>query len=164
MNSTRVAVKKMFWALCLIAITSIAPQPTMAESVSDGDVISAIQAQNARYMAAYRAGDAAAIAALHTEDAIVMSPNRPRVQGLEDIESIIAKDLLLGPSKIGLNTVEVTTNGDTAYEIGQYTMSIKVAGGKPIEDFGDYLVIWKRGVDGIWRLHVDIWNTNLPLE
>ena len=93
-----------------------------------------------------------------------MSPNRPRVQGLADIESIIAKDLLLGPSKIGLKTVEVSANGDTAYEIGQYTMSIEVAGGEPIKDFGDYLVIWKRGVDGIWRLHVDIWNTNLPLE
>ena len=164
MYSTHMAVKKMLWTLCLTAIASIAPQLTMAESESDGDVISAIKAQNARYMAAYSAGDAAAIAALHTKDAIIMPPNRPRVQGLADIESIIAEDLLLGPSKIELKTVEVTTNGDTAYEIGQYTMSIEVEGGEPIKDFGDYLVIWKRGVDGIWRLHVDIWNTNLPLE
>ena len=164
MNSTLMTIQKKFWGFCLTAIIGSTPSIVIAASESNGDVHSAIQAQNSLYMAAYRAGDAAAIAKLHTEDAIIMAPNRPRIQGLENIKSMIAKDLLLGPSEIGLNTVEVTTHGDTAYEIGQYTMSIKVTDGEPIKDHGDYLVIWKRGSDGVWRLHIDIWNTNTPLE
>ena len=40
--------------------------------------------------------------------------------------------------------------------------TINVVVGTPIEDLGDYVVIWKRGNDDVWRMHVDIWNTKLP--
>nr|NIO33253.1 DUF4440 domain-containing protein [Gemmatimonadota bacterium] len=29
---------------------------------------------------------------------------------------------------------------------------------------GKYLVVWKRGEDGNWKLHADIWNTSMPAE
>jgi ketosteroid isomerase-like protein len=35
--------------------------------------------------------------------------------------------------------------------------------GSVMEDEGDTVVIWKLGEDGAWLLHVDIWNTSLPL-
>ena len=29
-------------------------------------------------------------------------------------------------------------------------------------DSGKYVVVWKKQDDGNWRLHVDIWNSDLP--
>ena len=31
-----------------------------------------------------------------------------------------------------------------------------------LTDRGKYLVVWKRGADGNWRLHRDIFNSSLP--
>jgi uncharacterized protein (TIGR02246 family) len=136
-----------------------------AADASPGNLASAIKAQNARYMAAYRARDVAAVTALHTEDGTVIAPNRERAKGLDAIHAFLADEMGLGPGEIELTSVEVTSlNQDTAYEIGQYKLTIDVVGGTPIEDLGDYVVIWKRGDDDVWRMHVDIWNTKLPLE
>jgi ketosteroid isomerase-like protein len=43
-------------------------------------------------------------------------------------------------------------------------VSIQPEGADAIEDMAKYLVIWKQGDDGMWRLHVDIWNSSLPAE
>jgi ketosteroid isomerase-like protein len=29
-------------------------------------------------------------------------------------------------------------------------------------DFGKYVHVWKRAPEGAWRIHVAIWNSNLP--
>jgi ketosteroid isomerase-like protein len=51
------------------------------------------------------------------------------------------------------------------FEIGQYALTIQSAEQEtPIEDKGKYVVVWKKGDDGIWMLHVDIWNTSLPAQ
>jgi ketosteroid isomerase-like protein len=58
-----------------------------------------------------------------------------------------------------LEIVEAEDHGDTAVEIGRYTLS----GGGQVMDRGKYLVIWKQK-DGQWQLHRDIWNTHVPPE
>ena len=57
-----------------------------------------------------------------------------------------------------LNTSEVESAGDLAYEVGTYAMKTK--DGK-VADRGKYCVVWKR-VNGQWFLHRDIWSTSLP--
>ncbi len=47
-------------------------------------------------------------------------------------------------------------------EIGNYDLTIEPEGHGLIKDFGKYLVIWKKSMDGAWKLHVDIWNTSRP--
>jgi len=36
--------------------------------------------------------------------------------------------------------------------------------GDPIVDEGHYVVVWKLGEDGVWKLHLDTWNTSLPQQ
>ena len=142
----------------LTALLICASVPVFAE-----DIKSLIQAQNDAYGAAYRAGDAAAVAALHTENAILIGPNSPRVEGRAAVEEYIAAGLNLGDSDIKLTALEVTQHGDTAIEVGRYSSSLKPPYGAAIEDRGNYLVIWQRGDDGVWRLHIDAFNSELPL-
>ena len=57
-----------------------------------------------------------------------------------------------------LTTLEAEAQGDTAYEVGTYTLPGE--GGKML-DVGKYVVVWKR-VGGQWKLHRDIWTTSVP--
>ncbi len=59
--------------------------------------------------------------------------------------------------------VDVGGSGDTAYEIGKYSLTIQAEGQAAMADSGKYVVVWKRQADGTWKLHVDIWNSSMPL-
>jgi ketosteroid isomerase-like protein len=63
-----------------------------------------------------------------------------------------------GVKEVKLTVVEVEPHGDTAHEVGTYVLTGE--GGKTI-DSGKYVVVWKRQ-GGQWKLHRDIWNTNMP--
>ena len=61
-----------------------------------------------------------------------------------------------------VETVDLEELGDTAIEVGAYTLDIRPAGGEATQDVGKYVIIWKRQADGSWKWAVDIFNTNLP--
>ncbi|MGH7983124.1 MAG: YybH family protein, partial [Candidatus Udaeobacter sp.] len=76
------------------------------------------------------------------------------------------KDLLASPGvAISWKTakVEVARSGDLAYTTGTYELTMNDASGKPINDRGKYVEVWKKQADGKWKVVADIWNSDLPL-
>ena len=63
----------------------------------------------------------------------------------------------MGIKNAKLNILEVDQHGDTAIEVGQYTLS---SADDQVMDQGKYVVIWKYE-NGCWKLHRDIWNTSM---
>ena len=126
-----------------------------------GDIRSAIEAVNEKFMAALTRGDAAGVAALYTADARLLPPNLEMMKGTEAIQAFWQGGIDMGIKEARLETVEVEAQENVAYEIGKYILTIQPAGGEAITDMGKYLVIWKHQ-DGSWKLHVDIWNTSVP--
>ena len=61
---------------------------------------------------------------------------------------------------VKLDTVEAEAHGDTAIEVGLYT--VMGPENEPL-DRGKYIVIWKIE-DGQWQIHRDILNSSLPLQ
>jgi hypothetical protein len=49
-------------------------------------------------------------------------------------------------------------HGDSAYEVGKYTLGGE---GGQVMNQGKYIVIWKKQ-GGEWKLYRDIWNTSMP--
>lgn len=126
-------------------------------------VQSRIEETNARFGAAASRGDMAAVAELYTDDAVLLPPNAEMVRGKQAIKSFFDGLVqAMGMPQLSLQTKEVEEIGDTACEIGQYTLKFQPSGGEPVTDVGKYVVIWKRDGDA-WKLAVDIWNTNSPL-
>jgi len=123
-----------------------------------------IEEANVRFGEAARSGDAAVLASLYTEDARILPPNSEMIQGREGIEAFWGGGFQMGIKDIVLTTVEVLGMGDMVCEIGNAQVSIQPEGMDAIEDMAKYLVVWKKGVDGTWKLHVDIWNTSLPAQ
>ena len=116
-----------------------------------------IQKLNDAWTAAFNKGDAAAVAAMYTEDAFVLPPGAEMVKGRAAIEAFwrqVAQQM--GDAK--LTTVDVLPLGPrAAREIG--TVSLKSKGQPPQEITGKYAVVWRK-VGGQWKLATDIWNTN----
>jgi len=123
----------------------------------------AIEEGSAKWTEAYNRGDAAGVAALYTEDATAMPPNSEMVKGRQGIQGLWNNLMTMGVKDVKLTTTDVGGNGNTTYEIGNYSLTIQPEGQAAMTDSGKYVVVWKRQADGTWKLHVDIWNSNMPL-
>lgn len=123
-----------------------------------------IEETNAKFAAALGRGDTEIVTAFYTDDAVVLAPNAPIARGRQAIKALFDGLIgQLGIPQLNLQTQQVDEVGDTAYEVGAYTLRAQPPGGEPITDNGKYVVVWKRDSDGSWKLAVDMWNTDLPL-
>ena len=143
------------WTLALTLLLIVgctAPQQDNTDEARAG-----IEATNAAFMTAITQDNAAGVAACYTEDAQLMPPNGEIVSGREAVQSFF-KGMIDAGLTIQLNTTEVEGHGDTAHEVG--TATITGEDGQTIDE-AKYIVIWKN-VDGQWKLHRDIFNSNNP--
>ena len=117
-----------------------------------------IEAANAQLMAAFKRSDALGMANAYTADGQLLPPNSEPVRGTAAIRAFWQRVIDLGLSHVSLETVEVEVLGDTAIEIGRYSLFVS---GDAVADRGKYLVVW-RNEQGRWKLYRDIWSTSLP--
>lgn len=98
----------------------------------------------------------------YSKDAIVMPPNGPRATTAETIRTLW-KDFLTDMT-ISWDTakVDVAQSGDIGYSSGTYKVTVNDPSGKPTNDRGKYLAVWKKQADGGWKCVMDIWNSDLP--
>jgi uncharacterized protein (TIGR02246 family) len=125
---------------------------TMTDSRSD------IEAGNRQFMEAFRRGDAASVAKLYTATGQLLPAHSDFIDGTAAIQRFWQGVMDMGIKEAALDTAEVEVHGDTAHEVGRYTL--KTAGGQ-VADAGKYLVLWKQE-GGAWKLHRDIWTTSRP--
>ena len=117
-----------------------------------------IAAANEKFMATYKRGDAAGVAALYTENGQVLPPDGDFVTGREALRKYWQAALDQGIKESRLEIIEVEGHGDTAIEVSRYTL---IGEGGRVLGKGKYIVIWKRQA-GLWKLHRDIFNSNVP--
>jgi len=121
-----------------------------------------IQDANRRFGKGIRKGDASVVGALYTEDALLMPPNTETICGREGLTKFWDGAIKMGVKDAILSTIELKQTMDTVEEVGNYTLKIQPEGRAMFEDEGKYMVLWKQSPDGTWRIHRDIWNSNLP--
>lgn len=136
---------------------------TQPETFDVAAVRQAIEAGSASWTEAFNRGDAAGVAALYAEDATLLPPNSEMIQGRQGIQDYWSAGIQMGLKDISLTTVSVGGSGDTAYEIGKYSLTIQPPGQEGMTDSGKYLVVWKKQADGTWMLHADTWNSSMPM-
>ena len=124
------------------------------------DVRRAIEAANEQFMDAFRRGDAAALAGLYSEQGQAFPPNSDIAQSRQAIQAVWQAAMDAGIRGARLDTLEVDSRDDTAYEVGKYTL---LGEASQTLDTGKYIVIWKREA-GQWKLHRDIWNSSKPAQ
>lgn len=110
------------------------------------------------------ASDVEKTVSYYTDDALVMPPNSPVLQG-KDAARGMWKAMFSVPGYGGgwtATKVEVSRSGDMGWVTGNYEITETDASGKPMTDKGKYLEIWKKQADGSWKCVADMFNTDLP--
>ncbi len=117
------------------------------------------------FVDAFKAGDASKLASLFDESGFRLAPNVPMEKGRAAIEEGL-KTAFEGTTarNLTLNGVDRGIGGDLAYEIGTYQVELDRASGARVEDRGKYIVLLKREADGGWKVHAQMFNSDLPAE
>lgn len=124
------------------------------------DAAAGIAATTGQFETAFNGGDAAAMAMLYTPDAALLPPGAARIDGREGVQAMWQGFMDAGVRDLDLETVELEVHGDSASEVGTFTLTAPDGEGGRVTAGGKYIVLWREGEDGVWRLHRDIWNEN----
>jgi uncharacterized protein (TIGR02246 family) len=139
------------WRIVMIIGCLSLSSPAVAQSKAT------IEKLNDIWTAAFNKGDAAAVAALYTEDAYVLPPGSAMVKGRAAIEGFW-RQAAQQMTDAKLTTVDVLPlDRSAAREIG--TVTLKTKAQPPQEVVGKYVVVWRK-IGRDWKLATDIWNTD----
>ena len=99
----------------------------------------------------------------YTDDALILPPNLPTIQGKQGARAMW-QGMFSVPGFGGgwkATKVEVSRSGDLGWVTGTYELSETDASGRPIVDKGKYLEVWRKQADGSWKCVADMFNTDL---
>ncbi|TFH27858.1 MAG: nuclear transport factor 2 family protein [Bacteroidia bacterium] len=122
------------------------------------DATTEIEDANKAFMEVRKSGDALAMSMLYTIDARILPSNGTVIIGREAIQEYWSDGMDQESSELKLETLSAISIEDMAIEEGTY----KVYVGEQVVDEGKYMVTWKKE-GGQWKLHQDIWNSDLPM-
>ena len=138
--------------LILAAATVAACAPRPAEPAQ---VAAALDSAYATFSEAYRTADPALVAGLYADSALYLTPGDTIVRGRPSIEAIFAGFLVpyarsdSGGPRIRFEIADrrIASSGDLATDVGYFVIN---EGAR-----GKFIVVWRRGADGRWRMHAD---------
>src|SRR6266404_4466565 len=141
---------------------AIAVSPSESPSSSQ-PVDQTLRDLDVRWSKAAAAKDLEETIAYYSDDAIVLPPNSASATTKEAIRNVW-KDMFASPGLIITwkpTRVELGKSADLAWVSGTYELTMNDAAGRPINDRGKYLEVWKKQPDGHWKCGADIWNSDL---
>lgn len=152
-------------ALLVTACQPIVAQPSaMPKAQTDEEVTAIVNAIWQEYAASVKASDPERWIALWTEDGVQMPPDGPFVEGKENILARVRMVMQAAPvDEFVITPLEIQSAGDWAYSRGVYTVNFTFAatGEQGFID-GKFMTILQRQPDGSWKIHRDIFNSNVP--
>lgn len=115
-------------------------------------------AQSARaFSAAYVREDIDELVSYYTENGVAISNARPPIVGraaLRDYWQVGEGVDVLRHRSV---SDELVIEGDLAYDRGTFDGATS-RDGNVVEFGGNYLIVWRRGADGTWRMAQDMWS------
>ena len=122
----------------------------------DGAARREVAATTAYFLAAVRAGDAAAAATTYAEDAQLLAPYTEPLTGRTEIEAFWRAGIDSGVTDVTLQVCSSVGGRDLSYEIGRYELRLRAEDGEVVHEIGHYLLVHARQPDGSWRRKVEM--------
>ena len=151
-----IQLKNSIWlAAGIMTLAAMSHAATAATGADEA----AIRAQTTSWVKAYNGGDAAAVSALYAEDALLLPPGSPGVNGRPAILAFFTKDIA-GSKAAGVVFIvnpktDVGVSGNMGWESGTYSVTVKGA----VVEVGKFLSV-SRKKNGKWLYIRDTWNAD----
>jgi ketosteroid isomerase-like protein len=125
------------------------------------DLRAVMEADNARWLAAYNTNTPAAFPAMYTKDAVVLPPGSQQVNGGQAIGQFWEDRLKPGNRKDHtFEIISLQQDGQYAYQVARWTLNIINKTGEPMKVSGNTVRIFEHQPDGAWLTKVHIFNLN----
>ena len=147
--------------VCLLASTGCQRSRVGTENTleSVAEAKDAIQAQAAKFSAAYVRGDVDEMLSIYTENGVAAPGGRDFIVGRTDMRSLWTIPAGTRILRHETNPESLVIEGNHAFDWGYYEGQSE-RDGQPLPPFsGKYVIVWERGDDNMWRMAVDMWNT-----
>jgi len=142
--------------LTFILITSLVFGCTQPEENNIEEARLAISNAAKAFSQAYIDGDLEAQMEFYTEDAVILPGTRNMVEGIEKITNYWDIPESIKVLKHKSTPVKLEVSGSMASDYGYYE-GVSVNNGDTVNFRGQYVIVWKKGEDGKWRMAVDMW-------
>jgi uncharacterized protein (TIGR02246 family) len=122
------------------------------------DVRQAVEAANAQWNEAFDKKDAAALAALYTQDAKILPPGGRVISGTAEIQKFWQTTVKGGVSGYSIKVIDAHADGNLAYEVAQWE-----AKGPGQQTFrGGLVQVFERQGDGSLKSRLHTWSISMP--
>lgn len=119
----------------------------------------AIRANVEKFLAAWNKGDSAAYGPMIADDAILMQPDGPLLQGRDAIVANMTKSYDTTKAQQTATVDEVIVTGGHAYVRGTWNLNPMAAAGADTKAMnGKWSVLYQRSADGTWLVSRWMWN------
>jgi len=112
-----------------------------------------------QFWAAHEKGDVESLAAMVTEDVVIMVPNADDLRGRSAVKQAFTQ--MFSSMKVTdfvIQTREVDICDSAAFELATYTENLLFPGKPPQPIRGRYLLVWKRQPNQSWLIHRNLFN------
>jgi uncharacterized protein (TIGR02246 family) len=144
-------VKALLSASLLLAV---AAAPGSAQSAAVEEELDALRSA---FSAALVASDGETVASMYTDDGVLLPPGR-EIRGKDRIGRYFTTGRDYVQVAHSMIPDEVDVDGNTAYEIGRWSSTTRREGQGEVTASDRYLLVWRRGADGRWRIVYDMWH------
>ena len=147
---------------CTLAGCNTTPPPP--PDTHDADV-KAISDNEDQWNKDYVAKDLEKVASHYADDAVLMAPGMPAMQGKQAIHDGM-QEMLKDPAltlQFKASRTDVAKSGDLGYTQGSYEMTVTdPMTHKVIHDHGSFVTTYRKQADGSWKAEADIATSSVP--
>lgn len=153
----RPALLPLFPLFVLLLGPSAGCQPPPVDLEAEG---AALKERSRAWSNVIATGDVEAILEPWADDAVLLPPDSPPLEGKAAIRNYIEAALQLPGFRISWEPVSVSVSrgGDMAHLVERTITTVNDSLGNPVTTHGKAVTVWRKDPDGVWRNVVDIWN------
>ncbi|MCK4250488.1 DUF4440 domain-containing protein [candidate division WOR-3 bacterium] len=150
-------------SIAILAVFLVVAVVMVAKSQDAGDKGDFLKSIAAFY-AAIEANDVEARIQLLSDDVIMMPNHWTMIRGKDAVSEMIQAAAAAVFNIRDREVVYIDISGDLAYTVNSYYYTYHARGQPEQWHKTKNVHIWRRDHTGLWKLSVDIWNSDVPLN
>ena len=144
----------------LIAVTLLFSESVNATgSSSNSQAADRVAQTRDRWLAAFKAKDVTRAVAFYAADAAFLQPTGDRIEGSKAIRELYEKVASTFDTDLTLTSRFLETSGNLACDSGEYEETLTNRATAQKQRYrGQYLMVFRLGPDGDWRIIQHVWS------